>query len=134
MLFDQIIHPDRLSFRNVLFLQIDSVVSEEHIREALDAAADENEALRSAIVFRHVTVVQQVITDRRIPLTVMEADAFGGHEMEALRNRLLYTPLDLQQSSLMQVAAIHAEGMTFLCVMTHRIAFDKKRCGAAWRG
>ena len=125
MLFDQIIHPDRLSFRNVLFLQIDSAVSEEHLREALDAAAKENEVLRSAIVFRRVSVVQQVITDRRIPLTMMEADAFGRDEMEALRNQLLYAPLDLQQSCLMQVAAIHAEGMTFLCVMTHRIAFDR---------
>ena len=137
MLFEQIIHPDRDCFRDVLFLEMDSILSEEDIRAALDLIAEENEELRSAAVFHHVSVIQQVITDRRIPLTMMETDTFGNDEMETLRSRLLYTPIDLQRSGLMQVMGIHAEGRTFLCMMTHRIAFEKpllRRCMARMMG
>ena len=58
MLFEQIIYPDSDSFRNVVFLQMDSVVSQQHLREALDVIAQENEELRSSIVFHDVTVIQ----------------------------------------------------------------------------
>lgn len=125
MLFEQIIHPDRGSLRNVVCLQMDSVVSESDLREALDLVAAENETLRSAIVFHGVTVIQQAVTDRRIPLHMIEAGAFGTQEMSALRDQLLRSPMDLQRSSLMQAVCVHADGMTFLYVMTHRIAFEK---------
>ena len=46
MLFEQLIFPDSDSFRNVVYLQMDSLVSEEHLREALDIIALENEELR----------------------------------------------------------------------------------------
>lgn len=46
MLFEQLIFPDSDSFRNVVYLQMDSLVSEEHFREALDIIALENEELR----------------------------------------------------------------------------------------
>ena len=137
MLFEQIIHPDWDSFRYILFLEMDSMVSQEDLREALDVVAEENEVLRAAIVFHHETVVQQVITDRKIPLRMIETDQFGTEEMETLRSQLLYTPIDLQQSSLIQAVGIHAEGKTYLCIMTHRIAFEKKllrRCVARLMG
>ncbi len=127
MLFEQIIHPDRSDFRNVLLLQMDSLVSEEDLREALDVVAEENETLRSAIVFHRVTVIQQAVTDRKIPLCMLETDKFDRQAMSALRDRLLHSSMDLQRDSLMQAVCMHAEGMTFLYLLTHRIAFEKTR-------
>ncbi len=127
MLFEQILHPDRTDLRTTLILQMDSAVSERDLREALDAVADENEELRAAMVYRGVTVIQQAITDRRIPLEMIRADRFGGDGMEALRERLLGAPMDLQRSSLMRAVCVHAEGESFLCVAAHRVAFGRAR-------
>ncbi|MCR4877289.1 MAG: AMP-binding protein [Clostridiales bacterium] len=123
MLFDQIIHPDWHCFRDVIILQLDSRVSQKHLREALDILSAENEELRSSVVFHGVTAVQQVITDRKIPLETVEAEVFGAGEMDELRRRVLYAPMDLQYSSLMQAVAVYAGKETFLCIMSHRIAF-----------
>lgn len=130
MLFEQIIFPDSESFRNVVFMQVDSLVSEEHLREALDIIADENEELRSAIVFHDVTVIQQVITDRKIPLEMIEAEDFGTQRLDGLRDRLLYEPIDLQYGSMMKVVCLHAEGISFLYVMTHHIAIAQDQLKA----
>ena len=122
ILFEQIMHPDWSHYRTVMFLQLDSAISREHLREALDAVAEENEELRAALVFHGVTVVQQVITDRKIPLEMTEAERFGAGEMAALRKRLLYEPMDLQRDSLLKVIGVHAGGETFLCVRIYRIS------------
>ena len=123
MLFEQIIHPDRANDRNVVFLQTDGLVSESDLREVLNIISDENEALRSAIVYRHVTTVQQVITDRKIPLEFMDAEQLGINEMRMLRDNLLHAPMDLQRDSMMRVVYLKAGRTQMLCVMTHRIAF-----------
>ena len=131
MLFMQLLHPDRSHIRDMWFLQLDSLVSEEHLREALDIVARENEALRSSIVFRNVSVVQQVITDRRIPLEMIEADGFGSREMAELRKDLLYTPIDLQQDSMMKAIGIHDDGRSFLCILSYTSvlgAEEARRC------
>ena len=127
MLFDQIIHPDWAGFKDAVVLQLDSVVSQADLREALDILAAENEELRSAIVFHGVTVIQQVITDRKIPLEIIEVKTFGSRETAELRNRILYTPMDPQYSSLMKVIAARTEKETFLYVLTHRIAFGRAK-------
>ena len=127
MLFDQIIYPDRVSFKDVVLIQLDSVISQAHLREALDILASENEALRAAVVYHGVTTVQQVITDRKIPLKVIEDGCFGKNEMNDLRRQMLYMPMNLQFSSLMQLIAVHAGHETYLYVLTHRIAFGMEK-------
>ena len=124
MLFKQILYPDRFDFRNAVFLQVDSPVSEADLREALDTVSGENGALRSAIVFHDVGVVQHVITDRKIPLEVVDAKTIGRQELRGLRNKLLYTPADLQRSSMIRVIYLRASGRYMLCVLTNCIAFD----------
>ncbi len=118
MLFMQLLHPDRSHIRDMWFLQLDSFVSEQHLREALDVVAREKEALRSSIVYRGVSVIQQVITDRRIPLEMIETDGFGGLRMAELRKDLLYAPVDLQRDSPMKVIGIRDGGRFFLCVVS----------------
>lgn len=127
MLFEQILYPDSDSYRNVVFLQMDSVVSEQHLREALNVVAAENEELRSAIVFHNATVIQQVITDREIPLEMIAASEPESRVLDDLRDRLLYTPIDLQYSSMMQVVCLHSQNMSFLYVMTHHIAVSQRQ-------
>ena len=124
MLFDQILHPDRSIYRDTVFLQLDSLVDPALLREALDILSAENEELRSSIVFHGVTVVQQVITDRKIPLEIITPESFGSRDMNELRKRVLHAPMDLPFSSLMQVVAVYAGKETHLGFMTHRIAID----------
>ena len=130
MLFRQILYPDRFLFKNAVFLQVDSPVTEKDLREALDSVSERNEALRAAIVFHGVSTIQQVITDRKIPLEIMDTERFGGPEMREMKTRLLYTPMDLQRDSLMRVIYLRAGGRYILCILTHCIAFDNTQRNA----
>ena len=127
MLFRQLITPDSHSYRNVVFLQVDSIISEEHLREALDIIARENEQLRSAIVFHNIPVIQQVITDRRIPLEMVESAGYDSHTLGKLRDALLNVPIDLQFSPMMKMVCLHARQRSFLYVLTHNIAVSQRQ-------
>ena len=124
MLFKQILYPDRFNFRNAMFLQVDDPVSEQDLREVLDIVSGENEELRSAIVFRNVGVIQQVITDRKIPLEIVDTETLGSREMSELKSRLLNTPVDLQRSGMIRVIYLRTDGKYMLCMLTNGIAFD----------
>ena len=67
-------------------LQVDSVISEENLRLALDAVAEENEELRSSIVFRHTRVIQQVITNRKIPVIAVNACNLDDKDLQVAWN------------------------------------------------
>nr|MCR5477035.1 hypothetical protein [Lachnospiraceae bacterium] len=121
ILFAQVIYPE-WNFRKMYFLQLDSSISEEDLREAVDVAAEENEGLRASVVFHDTYVIQKVITDRRLPLEMLEAKSFGKMEIRELRNRLLTDPMDLQSSPLVRFVGVRAEGMTYVGAMAHRIA------------
>ena len=127
MLFRQILYPDRFNFKSTVFLQVDSPLSEKDLREALDIVSGENETLRSAIVFHDVATIQQVITDRKIPLEFIRMDSFGSQEMRELKKRLLYMPMDLQRSSLMRLIYLKTGTLSMLCILTHGIAFEGNR-------
>lgn len=127
MLFLQILQPDRADFRTTWFLQLDSPVSEAHLQRAMDLAAQGNELLRAAVVFHDVSVVQQVITDRRIPLQMIEASSFGSAEMAALRRQIADAPIDLQRDSLVRAFGIHAGQKNFLCVTAYGIIIDEQQ-------
>jgi amino acid adenylation domain-containing protein len=127
MLFRQLIKPDSQSYRNVVFLQVDSIVSEAHLREALDIVARENEQLRSAIVFHNMPVIQQVITDRRIPLEMLESPIYDIRTLRQLRDSLFNTPIDLQFSPMMKMVCLHTNGRSFLYVLSHNIAVSQQQ-------
>ena len=127
MLFRQLIRPDSPSYRNVVFLQVDSIISEVHLREALDIIACENEQLRSAIVFHGIPVIQQVITDRRIPLEMLDVAVYDSHTLRKVRDALYNTPIDLQFSPMMKMVCLHARQRSFLYVLTHNIAVSQRQ-------
>ena len=126
MLYDRTIHPDRREPMDAVLLQLDSTVSEAHIREALDTLSAEFEVLRSAVVIHGVTMVRQVITDRKIPLDIIEDEVFDSREMVELHNRLINEPFDPQYSSVMRAAAIYAGEETFLYIITHGTVIEKQ--------
>ena len=127
MLFRQLVTPDSHSYRNVVFLQVDSIVSEAHLREALDVIARENEQLRSAIVFHNMPVIQQVITDRSIPLEMLASPDYDYGTLRKLRDSLYHTPIDLQYSSMMKMVCLHTRQRSFLYVLTHNIAISQQQ-------
>ncbi|MBQ6537843.1 MAG: AMP-binding protein, partial [Eubacterium sp.] len=125
MLFMHILHPDRAEFRTTWFLQVDSQLSEKSLRGALDTVADENPLLRASVVFKDVSVIQQVITDRRIPLQMIEKQTFGSREMTSLRSQIRAESVDLQSDSLVKVYSIHTKERNFLCVKSYGIFVDE---------
>lgn len=125
MLFMHILYPDRADFKTIWFLQLDSRVSEAHLRKALDTVAEEIPTLRESIVFRDVSVVQQVITDRRIPLEMLEFETFGSSEMSSFRRKISEVSVDLQHDSLVKVYCIHSPERDFLCVAEYSISVDE---------
>ena len=127
MLFRQLISPDSHSYRNVVFLQVDSIVGEKQLREALDIVAHENEQLRSAIVFHNIPIIQQVITDRRIPLEMVESTVYNSHTLRMVRDALYNTPIDLQFSPMMKIVCLHANQHSFIYVLSHNIAITQKQ-------
>ncbi|MBR0278477.1 MAG: AMP-binding protein [Synergistaceae bacterium] len=124
MLFDYILHPDRNSFSAVYMLQVDSVIQEEDLRLALDTAAEENEELRSAIVFHRTHVIQQVITDRKIPAQIVKAENLNAENLSQFRN-MLYSPIDLQRDSPVRVLCAEDNEKSYLYIVTFYISFSK---------
>ncbi|SFD03490.1 AMP-binding protein [Butyrivibrio sp. YAB3001] len=132
ILFNQLFYPDRSDYMNALMLQVDSIISPEHLREALDIVAKENEELRSAIVYRKVlSVIQQVITDRRIPMELISMDTFDREERDKLRAKFLHEPFDPQYSSMMKVVLVHSNEsgrkISFLYILSYQLAVEKKK-------
>lgn len=124
MLFDYILYPDRNSFRSIYMLQVDSVISEENLRLALDTVSQENEELRSAIVFHRTRVIQQVITDRKIPAQIVNADNFDDEDLKKFRN-MLFRTVDLQRDSLVRVLCAEDCEKSYLYIITSNISFSK---------
>ncbi len=124
MLFDYILYPDRNSFRSIYMLQVDSVISEQDLQLALDTVSEENEELRSSIVFRHTRVIQQVITDRKIPLMTINAYNLDEKNLQVAWNAFNST-FDLQRDSLIRVACAKFTWTTFLYIMASHILFSK---------
>ena len=126
MLFEHILYPDKNDFRAVYMLQVDSLISEKDLRLALDTVSEENEELRAAIVFHHTPVIQQVITDRKIPAEVVKVKGMDDEQMRYFRD-VLYIPVDLQRDSLMRVICAEDEEKSYLYFMTYYISFRKSQ-------
>jgi len=124
ILFDYLLYPDRNSFRSVYMLQADSVITEENLRLALDTVSQENEELRSSIVFRRTRVIQQVITDRKILAKFVNMNNLDDKNLQVAWN-MFQRPFDLQRDSLMRVVCGEFYGKSFLYIMTSHISFSK---------
>ena len=123
-LFELLLHPDQYSGRHVFMFQTDSVLTEKELREAFDTVSAEFELLRSAVVYHRVKVFQQVITDRKIPITMMrlpEGDIAGLKSIEQLLRRKY---CDLQEESRVEVTCVRQGRESFLFVLDNLAGID----------
>ena len=130
LLFESIIHPDEVGLRRVFMLQTDSLIDESELREAFDYACSNCEDLHSAIVFHDVTVFQQVITNRKIPIQMIDVEAEDFSKLYSVYRALKARPADLQNMSLVQVvyARMGKESMIFVLdhLAKNNMAFTRK--------
>lgn len=135
MLYSELIFPDCCDNRTVFALEVESSISEEELSKAVSNTCKTNEDLRSAIVYRDVSVFQQVITDRTIPcsridLTTSEdplSETFG------ICERMKRAPVDLERSPAMEVvyAATEKGGCLLFKVMQVCLGLNGLRRGIA---
>lgn len=117
LLFEQILHPDNPKLRKVYMLDIASELQEQELHEIVDQLAEEDEGLRASIVFHGVTSFQQVITDRKIPVTLKEFPDRDG--LRHFYNQLHCRPADLQSDSMVRIVSARCQGITYLLFLNH---------------
>ena len=125
LFFQQIFQPDQNTCREVYMIELDGLIAEDDLRLALDDAAQVNEKFRAAVVFHHTPVIQQVITDRKIPLEIVNVDAPDLQQLQSFRRQLLNLPVDPQRNSLLQVICVQSGEQSFIFVLAFCILFTR---------
>lgn len=118
-LFELLLHPDRQGSRHVFMFQVDSVITAKELRRALDTVSDEFDQLRSSIVFHKVSVIQQVITDRTVPVQIIEYPEENLSGLKELYNTLSRKYADLQQESSVQIVCVNMAKESFIFVLDY---------------
>ena len=116
MLYSELFFPDCSDSRSVYVLPLESEIGADELSSALDKVAAVNEDLRAAVVYRGVSVFQQVITDRRLPSEVVDlsVDPDG---LAGIYTRLKFAPVDPERSAALEVVFVKtAEGQGSLLV------------------
>ena len=124
LFFQQIFQPDQKGSRKVYMIELDRLISEEDLRQAIDNLTKENEVFRAAMVFHHTPVIQQVITNRKIPLQIVNVEKPDYRKFKIFRNQLLNISVDMQRNSLLQVLCINTTTQSFLFVLGFCILFS----------
>ena len=117
LLFTRLIFPDNSSSVPVFMFDADSYLSENELRDAFDTLSAEFEELRTAIVFRKVSVIQQVITNRRIPIRMADLPEGDYAGLNGILASLKNKNYDLQKESRVQITCVHVGKESFLLVL-----------------
>ena len=126
MLLEHVAHPESFAYRLIDINACERPLEEAALRRAIDRLAEKHEALRTAIIHKGVSHYRQAITDRRLPLTVVEARA-GEDAFEAakrIRQDMLRNGYDLQDRPLTQFVYVKGEERNYLIFATHHIVTD----------
>ncbi|MDO5444168.1 MAG: AMP-binding protein [Eubacteriales bacterium] len=116
-LFEMMIHPDQRGSRHVFMFQMDSLLTENELRDTLDTVSAAFKQLRSAIVYHKVTVFQQVITDRTIPLRIITLPEENRGGLKDIYHLLMTKYCDLQRESSVQAVCAHIGQESFLFIL-----------------
>ena len=111
--YSALFFPDGSEGRSVFVLPIDSTPGEDELSTAVEKAAGEYENLRAALVYEGVSAFQQVITDRKVPVSSIDLSGKDNPMAETalLYERLKTAPFDLEASPAMEVVhAKHPDG------------------------
>ncbi len=127
LLCQQLIHPDRLVSDSRFLFVLESRLKEEDLRQVLDTLADQNPGMRASVACRNVSIFQCVITDRRIPLTMIRSEERDVASAYARLCREEETkPFDLQFSPMFRVSCLEQpEGPSCLLVTANKAAYEQ---------
>lgn len=130
-LLSQTNNPDELykydEYRIVEIYGLDFLPSENELRSALDALAKKHEVLRTAIIYKEVSMIQQAITDRKIPLTMTDISAKPDKlsTLKKMRKDLLKDGFDFEDKPLFQVVcAKTSENSCYIMIAVHHVIID----------
>ena len=128
MLYSEIFYPDCCDARSIYVLDIDSTPSAEELAAAVASACERREELRAAPVYRGVSVFQMVITDRRLPSSVVDLTLSSNPaaEFTALCNRLRITPTDPEMTPSLETFLIMAPGENCLVFKANKVSLGQE--------
>lgn len=121
MLREKLLHPDRSINALCIEMDIDSSITEEHIRKAVDSVARKHPAISSAIAYVGVDMPLQVYLDRRVPISVVDAD----NNLDAVRvmmdhrQSLLQSVSSLQLSPLFRLSLVRIDGKSAYLMLAY---------------
>ncbi len=129
-LLKQLLYPDDPKQVKFYSLLIDCTPKEKEIRHALDMVCEKFECLRAAVVYHDISAIQQVITDRRLPLEVCNARTLEDAQAMAEEFYEENNPyaFDLEENAQMRFRCIHLpENQSLILAAVRRFILDEKR-------
>ncbi|MDO4478233.1 MAG: AMP-binding protein [Lachnospiraceae bacterium] len=130
MLMNQLLYPDDPGQVQAHSFLIDCHVRERDVRKALDKVSQRFECLRASVIYKGVSAIQQVVTDRQIPLQVCRAADHDEAQALALafRQKNSAFSFDLQTEAQLRVACINIDdGKCLILTSVRRLLLDNIR-------
>ena len=124
MLYSELFYPDVSDTRTVYVLAVDSNIAEDELKKAVAQSCKTCEELRAAVVYKGVSVFQQVITDRTILCHSVDLSCSEDSYVKIAQicDQLKREPIDLEQSPAMEVVAVKTATGTCLLVKTLQVS------------
>ena len=127
MLLKVMAEPDTTAYRIFYQLNVNALLSEQQVSQAMQILMAKHEVLSTAFVYKDISSYRQVLTDRRLPV-IME-DATGTDDQEAfinaVRTRETNRGFDLQDDALMRVVCVKtSDSSCKLMLFFHHIIID----------
>ncbi len=129
-LLKQLLYPDDPKQVKFYSLLIDCTPDEKDMRNVLNDVCDKFECLRAAVVYHDVSAIQQVITDRKLPLEICNVKIIGEAQTIAEEFYEENNPysFDLEEDAQMRFRCIHLPGnRSLILVAVRRFILDEKR-------
>lgn len=126
LICQQLIHPDR-PISDIRFMFIfESRLNEDILRLVLDALSEKYPEMRTSIAYHDVSVLQGVITDRRIPLKIIKSNNKNIAEAYAsISNEDSSKGFDMQFSPMLNVTCIdRADEPSCLVLGANKIIYE----------
>ena len=132
LLFRQLLHPDDPQSYYTCNFSVDTPISSVALGEALETLADRFEFLRASVVYTDISVIQAVITDRRIPYTVVDASDSASMREQIAEFDLANRPFvaNPETAPMMRVLCINMsedEALLVVCVQKFMVSHARLR-------
>lgn len=122
----QLIHPDRVTSETRFMFVLESRIREEDLRATFDTLSERHQELRASIAYRDVSVLQCVITDRKVPVKMLHCGDADIAQINALLCRDEdAADFDLQFSSMLRVTCVdRSNAPSCLMITASKAAYD----------